>query len=363
MAWIASLVATTGALAQQTPPEKRLELSGFVDTYFAWNTNKPFDHENWFTGMGTSAKRADTLDINLAQFSLLMTPDPVGFHLTLGYGRSEEVLHLSEGEENAFDNVLQASVQYQTKVGRGLLVEGGIFPSPIGMEVLQTKDDWNYTRSYLAEFSPYYLAGVKVAYPFTERWSGQILLVNGWQVITDNNRGKSIAWQVAYGGDRLTASFKGMSGPEQTDNDDDVRTLLDTVAVWKVAKLLSLGFSADYGWEERPAEDDAGWKGAALYARLTGEEWKTAYAARGEIYDDEDGAISGIPQTLRDVTGTFEYRPVDALIVKVEARWDRSTAEVFTGDEVDVAGDPLRDERTQWLFLAGVVAVFDPGKK
>src|SRR5262249_62338673 len=89
-------------------------------------------------------------------------------------------------------HVVQASVQWQTKLGRGLLLEAGVFPCHVGYEGFQSKDNWNYTRSWLGELSPYYSAGLKAAYPLSDHWSTQLHVVNGWQVIADNNRGKTL---------------------------------------------------------------------------------------------------------------------------------------------------------------------------
>ena len=57
--------------------------------------------------------------------------------------------------------VQQASVSAKVPVGRGLVIEGGIYPSHIGMEGLASQGNWNYTRSWLGEYSPYYQTGIK----------------------------------------------------------------------------------------------------------------------------------------------------------------------------------------------------------
>lgn len=59
---------------------------------------------------------------------------PVILHLQLGWGTATEVLHASEpagdfaGAE-VWKYVQQAYVGYKLPLGRGLTVEGGIFPS------------------------------------------------------------------------------------------------------------------------------------------------------------------------------------------------------------------------------------------
>ena len=334
----------------------RLDLSAFVDGYYAYNTNRPADQANFFPGVGTSGKEDNDFDLNLAQVDLVIAPQPVGLHLALGYGSAAEVVHTAEPER--YENVVQASIQYQTKLGRGLLLEGGIYPSHIGFETLSSKDNWNYTRGWLGELSPYYQTGVKAAYPLGPRWSTQVHVLNGWQRIEDNNRGKSLGFQFAYTGDRLSCSFNGIAGPEQTDDDDHVRTLADTVVQYKVTPSVTLGGSVDVAREEQPAAGDASWYGIGLYGRFAPVGRRSAFALRAERFDDDDGAISGTAQRLEEVTLTFERRPVEALILKVEGRWDHSSEDVFAGHSQDPAGAAVRDEHDQLLFLVGVVATF-----
>ena len=353
--------APAGEAAKETP--RRLEIGGFVDLVYAYNFNRPADHANWFAGIGTSAKRDNELAINLAQIDFVMAPKPVGFHLAAGYGTSLEVVHSAEvrgvaTHPDVWRNLVRASIQYETGVGRGLTVEAGVYPSHLGFEAFQTKDNWNYTRSWLGELSPYYQTGVKIAYPLGEHWSTQVHLLNGWQVIADNNRGKSLGWQFAYAGERVSLALNGIVGPELPDDDRDLRALLDTVLVVKATPAWSLAASLDVAGQEQPEGDDARWEGIALFARRAAPGARTAMALRAEYYDDEDGAITGTAQILREATATFEYRPVEALILKFEGRYDRSSAEVFAGDELDPAGDAVRDHRDQVLVLVGAVAVF-----
>ena len=332
------------------------ELSGLVDVYYGYNDNRPSDHQNFFPGVGTTAKRDNELALNLAEVDLTLAAEPVGFHFALGFGSAPDVVHAAEPSH--YEHVIQASVQYQTKVGRGLLVEAGIYPSHIGFEAFQTKSNWNYTRSWLGELSPYYQTGVKLALPLSDRWSTQLHLLNGWQVIEDTNRGKSLGWQLAYATDAWSMTFNTIVGPELPDDDQDLRGLIDTVATWKPAPAWNLALSVDVARQQQPIGDDDRWYGVGLYGRFAPPGWKSAIALRAEYYDDGDGAISGTPQTLREVTLTFEHRPVQRWIVKIEGRYDRSSAPVFAGTGVDAAGDAIRDERDQLLALASAVVEF-----
>jgi len=346
--------------ATSTPEPPRLDVSGFVDAYYAYNSNQPADHANFFPGVGTTGKRDNELGINLAQADFVLTPKPVGFKLSIGFGNATEVVHAAEVRSTAtssdvWRHVVQASAQWQTQVGRGLLLEVGVFSSHIGMEAFQTQLNWNYTRSWLGELSPYYQTGLRLAYPLSDRWSAQLHLLNGWQMIGDVNRGKSVGAQLAYVADRFSISFNGIAGPELADNDDDVRMLGDVVTTWKATK--SLGLSADVAREGRPDGSDASWAGVGLYGRFTPPDSKTAIAVRAEYYDDEDGAISGIAQTLEEITATLEHRPVARLVLKLEGRYDKSSALAFASDELGDDGVAIRKD-DQFLVLLGVVATF-----
>lgn len=355
-----------GADPAEAPKEQkatRLDIRGFLDVYYTYNFNRPADHANFFPGTGTTAERDDEFAINLAQVDFIVAPKPVGLHLAAGFGNTLEVVHSAEVQgvatsPDAWRHLVQASFQIQTDVGRGLLVEAGVFPSHIGFEVLQSKDNWNYTRSWEAELSPYYQTGVKLAVGLGERWSAQVHVLNGWQVIADNNRGKSLGWQLAYAGDKVSLTFNGIAGPELPDDDHDYRALLDNVAVWKVSPVWTLVASLDLGGQEEPTGGNAPWGGLALYARCAPSESKNAFTLRAEYFDDEDGAISGTAQTLKEATATFEMRPLDRLILKLEGRYDRSTAEVFAGDKLDASGNAIRDHHDEALLLAGAVVTF-----
>jgi hypothetical protein len=336
----------------------KLELHAFVDLYYAYNSNHPANGLNFFPGTGTTAKNADAFSVNLAQVELSMPADPVGFRIAVGAGTAEEVLHAAEPAGNdVFRHLLLASVSYQTGVGRGLSFEGGIMPAHVGLEAFASKDNWNYTRSWMAEFSPYYETGIKVAYPFSDEWSGALYVVNGWQTIGENNSAKTFGTQVAFASDKVSASFNTLAGPELPDNDSDWRVLGDLVLTVRPTEAWTFAASVDAARESQPAAASASWWGAAVYGRYSLQADRFAFTLRGERFDDPDGAISGTDQDLTSGTLTFEYHPTKHLIVKVEGRYDHSTADVFATDALDSLFQPVPTS-SETLLVVGVVATF-----
>ena len=89
-------------------------------------------------------------------------------------------------------------------VGKGLQLDFGKFVTPMGAEVIETKDNWNYSRSLLFALAiPYYHAGLRATYNFSDKFAASAYLVNGWNDVVDNNHGKTIGFQAVFGSNSL----------------------------------------------------------------------------------------------------------------------------------------------------------------
>ena len=78
----------------------------------------------------------------------------------------------------------------------------------------------------------------------------------------------------------------------------------------------------------------------------------SALALRAEYFHDPDGGITPFSQDLWEVTLTFEYRPHPQLILKLEGRYDHSTAAAF------LSHDPADPRHDQKLLVLGIVGTF-----
>ncbi|HEX8698635.1 MAG TPA: porin [Myxococcaceae bacterium] len=352
------LLGQAAAAEPEVPLASRLKFEGGVDVYYGHNFLRPADASNFIPGTGTTAKRANEFSLNLATLGMSVDPAPVGFRFLLGYGTSMEVLHAGEpggtaAGPNVWRYVQQASLAY---VAGPLTVEAGIYPSHIGFESLQSQLNWTYSRAWMSELSPYYQTGVKGTWRFSEAWSAQLHVLNGWQNIGENNHGKALGTQLAYSGERLSASFNTFVGEEGSEDSDGLRLFGDVVAVYKVTSALSVGVSADVGRQQVPGAEAALWYAAGLNARvqLSGP---VALAARAEFVKDRDGLISGVAQTLTEGTLTLEVKPAEHFTFKLEARHDRSTEDVFSHRTTTEEGTPVL-KSAQTLVVAGATAYF-----
>jgi hypothetical protein len=384
LAALAASLASTPARADVTaaplgasadvPFWKRVEAHGWVDVYGAYNANKPADSSSFLPGTGTTGKRANELALSQAALGVSLDPDPIGFAFGLHVGTGPSALHEVDAgvpglAAGPWTIIQRASVAAKIPIGSGLLVEAGILPSFIGLESFASKDNWSYTRAWLAELSPYFLTGVHLEYEVVPRFKAALYATNGWQEFGDVNHGKSFGARLGWEGDRVTVALSGIAGPELPSDDRHVRALADLYAVVKATRWLQVAAAFDLGAEQRAptrplatGEEPSrlpsvnGFWGVAGYARAAVLPF-LALAARGEVYGDPHGVTSGYGQRLAEGTLTLEGRPHEALILKLEGRYDRSTTPVFGLSQLVASGTPEKG-RDQALVVLGAVAQF-----
>lgn len=337
------------------------ELHGSVDVYYGYNFNRPIDGDNFTSGAGTTAKKANDVNLNLAAIELFHDAKPVGLHLILNYGTGSEVLYAAEPQGNAmgaqaFKLIQQASLSYRAPWGRGLLLEAGIYPSHIGFEVFPSQGNWSYTRSWMAEFSPYYQAGLKLSYNFTDQLSAQLHVMNGWQLIGENNAAKAIGTQLAWNHEKVSVTFNTFFGPELANDNKHWRVFGDLIVVVRPLPWLNLSLSADVGHQQLPQSQSALWHTVYGSVRFMPRQW-LALTLRAGYFGDDNGLISGAAQTLLQADATLELRLHDHLLIKLEGRYDHSTAPVFSASKRAPTGEVLRVDQ-QGLMTLGVVAYF-----
>jgi hypothetical protein len=231
--------------------------------------------------------------------------------------------------------------------------------TPHGAEVIETKDNWNYSRGLLFSYAiPFYHFGMRAKYSFNEKYSLSGFFVNGWNNVVDNNSGKTYGVSFNWNPKKkfgIAQSY--MTGPEQPDSNRDWRQLFDTVVTYSPTGRLSFIVNGDYGRGDRisTTSKPAYWTGAAGYIRyaLNGQN---AIATRYEYYDDKYGVTTGgfanpTPQHLHGFTGTYEHLLAHHILTRLEFRRDISNQPVFSKSTTPVAA--------QNTATAGLVFMFD----
>src|SRR5207253_3115213 len=115
-----------------------------------------------------------------------------GFELTTQAGQDTRIFGFSATAPNlpgfrGLRHLGPTDVSFLAPVGKGLTVQAGIFSSLIGYDSLYAKDNFNYTRPWGADLTPYLMMGVNASYPFTQKLTGAVFVVNGYFHLADAN--------------------------------------------------------------------------------------------------------------------------------------------------------------------------------
>lgn len=225
----------------------------------------------------------------------------------------------------------RANLSYLAPVGNGLTVQAGLFNSFIGYESLYAKDNFNYTRSWMADYSPYLMFGANAVYPINDRWTGAVFVINEYFHLQNANDLPSYGAQATYKPDRSwTIKETIYYGPDQSNTSLEFwRFFSDTIVEWK-GKGVTIAGQYQMGTQKNasvPSNPRLIYMGAALHTR-----WQITrpwfVALRPELYSDPNGLITGFDQFVWAVTATSEYRlPYEWTnsIFRIEYRHDNST--------------------------------------
>ena len=344
-------------------------VGGYVETYYQLNLRAP---SNGITNLRGFDNRDRTFTIENAALDVKAARGPLAVRVILQIGAAPSTYYFAEpalaGASGAnatgpelWKYLQQTSLGYTT--GGEILVEAGLFPSPIGPEVLPIEDNWNWSRSDLFFGLPFYHTGARVSVPLGGGWVGTLHAYTGWNSVVDNNRYPSVAASAAYTGAKVSGQvlyFGGVERPTDAPEGTPWRNLLDAYATLTVTDELSVLGHVDAGLERNDI-GTSGWLAGALYAKYA--VTPTLYvAARADYFrehvardgDTTAGALFWPSAWIASATATLAYQPAAGLSLRLEYRHDHAQDDSFFGG--DVVDAPNRDR--QDTLTLGAVASF-----
>lgn len=136
-----------------------------------------------------------------------------------------------------------------------LWLDVGIMPSHIGNETAISSENISYTRSLIAETTPYFETGAKVSWAVTKEWSFAVLALNGWQKINvmdaDIAFGSLVVFEPSTAWKFGWSSFIGKV-PVGTSYEESTRYFNDVYASYTTADL-AIAAAFDIGMQQLPA--------------------------------------------------------------------------------------------------------------
>jgi hypothetical protein len=338
-ALVTSFAIAAGAGEGHAQLGPNVEVSASVDAYYQYAFNEVNPELRAFD------VAHNAFSLALAELALQKTAtanSPVGLRIDLNFGTTADIVGSAEpADDEIYKHIQQAYVSWLAS--DRLSLDFGKFVTPIGAEVIESQDNWNYSRSLLfGSAIPFYHTGLRATYAASEQLSLSGYLVNGWDNTIDNNSDKTFIGQAALTpNDQLTwvTNFSiGKEGRFNPDTEEDLLWLLDTTVSYAASDMLMLMGNFDYGRASNwIALDEAGtWWGLAAYARYQARpDW--ALAGRFEYVDDSDSGFMGLAQKAQSFTATSSHLIANDLLARFEFRFDTTENDFFFTDEGDLS--------------------------
>jgi hypothetical protein len=362
--------------------------SGFVDVAYTQNFNNPNSDLNQLHIFDTDA---NSFMPHLAQLMIERPADAsggaldrAGFRARLNFGSDSRVTrartNYQTGTSNDELDFQELYAEYILPIGNGLKIQAGKINTLIGYEVISSWENANFSRSFMFGLGQAFTTtGVRLTYTFSPLVTASFGVVNGWDNIDDNNKGKTIEYLVALTPhEKFGVSWYGSYGPEQAN-----RQFGDVTSGGAPGNPSAKRFANGLIFTLKPTAQDtvvlepyyvneasnpvaggpnrlktnARWNGLAAYLiHDFDEQWSAR--VRGEIFEDAGGSrtcggtfnnaggtntcagttntvtgavLTGVAssQTLWENTYTLQFKPVPSLITRVEFRYDKSDKNVF----------------------------------
>jgi hypothetical protein len=283
--------------------------------------------------------------------------------------------------------IQEANIRYKTG---STTVTAGKFATLAGTEVIESKDNWNFSRSYLFGYTiPFTHTGVRVNVAPSSAFNFTVGVNNGWDQLNETpNRalinaagtsgghraetGKTIELGVGFNPAPTVALAAAFYTGEEfsffSTNASGRRDLLDLTGTFGPYGPVTFKANIDFGQQEDAAitsaagnpPKDAEWLGIAGYVNFQINP-KSRVAGRIEQLDDEDGfrtgvrAGGGLPidfggQKLTSVTVTFAHAPNSNVELRAEVRGDQSDV-----DDAFIKTDGSEQDTQTSVALEGIV--------
>ncbi len=333
-----SLLGGNAVFAEEPPtPAESLwktagfQISGAVEASYTQNFGNPNTNLNQLRIFDT---QANSFVPQVAQVMLERpavagsATDRIGFRARLNFGaqsrfsRARTNYQPTVGDDELDIHELYA--EYILPIGNGLKIQAGKINTLIGLEVINSWENPNFSRSFTFGLAQAFTeTGIRFTYPINDWATAAVGLINGWDNIEDNNRGKTVTWNLALTPHEMFGiSFYGSYGAEQSNGNafgvalvgvcstvppppgntgcdpTAKRTVVGSLITIKPTAMDTLIIEPYYGNEGNASTDNASgnarWNAILAYYThdFNDQTQPNAFSlrVRGELFEDAGGA-------------------------------------------------------------------------
>jgi hypothetical protein len=325
---------TTGSIAYGQE-EPKIKVSGYLETYFGYDLNKPTDNNR--PGFIYSHNRHNEINLNLGFIKGNYDNGSIRANVAVMAGTYANA-NLA-AEPGVLKNIYEANAGVKLSKTANLWLDAGVFSSHIGFESAVSKDCWVLTRNISSENTPYYESGAKITYGSNDgKFTAAAFYLNGWQRITRQNGnsqpagGVQLTWKPT---DKITVNYSNYLGTEGADSIRVTRFYHNVYGIFQVTDQFGLTLGFDYGTQQKAkgsSDKSDVLSPVAIAQYKINSQW--AIAGRAEYYQDKDGVFiaTGTPSGFK-TTGysmNLDYAPISNAVIRLEGKMYSSKDKIFT---------------------------------
>jgi Putative beta-barrel porin-2, OmpL-like. bbp2 len=212
----------------------------------------------------------------------------------------------------------------------------GKFVTYEGIEVIEGPLNPTITRGFLFGYAePFTHTGVKLHFQPVDAFNIGVGVVNGWDLIGDNNPTKTVIARIAVTpSTKFFAALSGSIGGEQADTSKHPRASIDLTGALTPSEHFQLWFQGNFGAEKIPDAmggpiTKATWWGVGLQPVLT--EGAFTLGGRLEYFADPKGVRMALAPHAKyfNITVTPGVKLADAFKLRAEFRADIANDKVL----------------------------------
>lgn len=326
--------ATSKLSAQENEDKPAMKVSGYLDTYYSYDFNKPNSRNRQFTNM---AARHNEFNINHAYILGEYNNDNIRATLGLQTGTYADFNYAAEPSDLA-KMIYQAHAGF--KIANGIWMDAGVFGGHTGYEAVESINNELYSRALATEYTPYYETGIRITAELSEEVTLTGVILNGWQNITETNDTKAFGMNINYkASDAIEFNYGNYFGDEGDDFlGSRFRNFHHVYIRYQITEKLHSVVSYDFG-----NQDLGSGKGNFDFLTFISQyklSQKFSFAFRYEHVDDEFQIL--IPTTagagfIGDVyTLNLNYHINENAMFRIESRFFDTSNEIFNdGDSAE----------------------------
>lgn len=217
-------LSSAGIKPHEVRDELILTFGGYLETFYSHNFNKPSNNLNALRGF-------DFINNSLTVGNFVLATDAkynnFSMRLAINIGMTPSQFYKQEPTTSSsyqipslnsatWSLIQEAVVNYDFENVKGLSLQMGIMATPIGIEGLPSfqtwesssanpgihkkdyRENWNFSRSNAFIHVPDYHSGVRLLYSPTPKSTYSFYLINGQNMVTDNNNSKTMSFSYLW---------------------------------------------------------------------------------------------------------------------------------------------------------------------